>query len=131
MKSFENLDVWKAAHKSVLEIYKITKKFPEDERFRLIDQLCRSAASVPANISEGTGKKTLNEYIQFLYNARGSLEETRYHLILARDLDYIDKKEFETLSEQYNSVGKMLNGLIKSLKSSQNKTRTKDQEPRT
>ncbi|MEJ2306372.1 MAG: four helix bundle protein [candidate division WOR-3 bacterium] len=124
MKSFENLDVWEAAHKLVLEIYKITKKFPEEERFRLIDQLCRSAASVPANIAEGTGRKTLNEYIQYLYNARGSFEETRYHLILARDLNYIDKVEFSALKKQYDSIGKMLNGLIKSLKSSQNKTRT-------
>jgi len=124
LKSFENLDVWEAAHKLVLEIYKITKKFPEEERFRLIDQLCRSAASVPANIAEGTGRKTLNEYIQYLYNARGSFEETRYHLILARDLNYIDKVEFSALKKQYDSIGKMLNGLIKSLKSSQNKTRT-------
>ena len=124
MKSFENLDVWEAAHKLVLEIYKITKKFPEEERFRLIDQLCRSAASVPANIAEGTGRNTLNEYIQYLYNARGSFEETRYHLILARDLNYIDKVEFSALKKQYDSIGKMLNGLIKSLKSSQNKTRT-------
>jgi four helix bundle protein len=90
----------------------------------LIDQLCRSAASVPANIAEGTGRKTLNEYIQYLYNARGSFEETRYHLILARDLNYIDKVEFSALKKQYDSIGKMLNGLIKSLKSSQNKTRT-------
>ena len=67
MKSFKNRDVWKTAHKLVLVIYKITKKLPEDELFRLIDQLCHSAASVPVNISEVTGKKTLNEYIQFLY----------------------------------------------------------------
>ncbi|MEJ2354728.1 MAG: four helix bundle protein, partial [candidate division WOR-3 bacterium] len=121
MKSFEDLDVWEAAHELVLEIYRITKSFPEEERFRLIDQLCRSAASIPANIAEGTGKKTLNEYIQFLYNARGSFEETRYHLILARDLDYVDKTEFDTLTKQCNSIGKMLNGLIKSLKSSKRK----------
>jgi four helix bundle protein len=50
MKSFEDLDVWEAAHELVLEIYRITKSFPEEERFRLIDQLCRSAASIPANI---------------------------------------------------------------------------------
>jgi len=131
MKSFEDLDVWEAAHELVLEIYRITKSFPEEERFRLIDQLCRSAASIPANIAEGTGKKTLNEYIQFLYNARGSFEETRYHLILARDLDYVDKTEFDTLTKQCNSIGKMLNGLIKSLKSSKRKTRTKHPKPRT
>ena len=116
MKSFEDLKVWKEAHKLVLEIYRITKTFPEEERFRLINQLCRSAASVPANIAEGTGKKTLNEYVQYLYNARGSLEETRYHLRLAKDLGYIDKKEFINLNEKYNETGRMLNGLINSLK---------------
>jgi four helix bundle protein len=116
MKSFEDLKVWEEAHKLVLEIYRITKNFPEEERFRLISQLCRSAASVPANIAEGTGKKTLNEYVQYLYNARGSLEETRYHLRLAKDLSYIDEEEFKNLNEKYNSTGRMLNGLINSLK---------------
>lgn len=118
MKSFEKLRVWQKAHELAVKIYKITKNFPEEERFRLVDQLCRSASSIPANISEGTGKKTLNEYLQFLYNARGSLEETRYHLILARDLGYIDKKEYIGLRNKYNSTGKMLNGLINSLKNS-------------
>ena len=116
MKSFENLKVWEEAHKLVLAIYKITKNFPEEERFRLINQLCRSAASVPANISEGTGRKTLNEYVQYLCNARGSLEETRYYLRLAKDLGYIDAEEFENLNKKYNSTGRMLNGLINSLK---------------
>ncbi len=116
MKSFEDLKVWGEAHKLVLEIYRVTKKFPEDERFRLTNQLCRSAASVPANISEGTGRKTLNEYVQYLYNARGSLEETRYHLRLAKDLGYMNEEEFISLNEKYNSAGKMLNGLINSLK---------------
>jgi len=116
MKSFENLEVWEETHKLVLEIYKVTKKFPDDERFRLTNQLCRSAASVPANIAEGTGKKTLKEYIQYLCNARGSLEETRYHLRLAKDLDYIDEEKFKNLNEKYNATGRMLNGLINSLK---------------
>jgi len=118
MDSFTQLEVWKKCHGLVLEIYKVTESFPNIERFRLTDQLCRSASSIPANISEGTGRNTLKEYMQFLYIARGSIEETKYHLILSRDLGYLSSECFNKLIEGYNEVGKMLNGLIKSLKES-------------
>ena len=98
MDSFRELKVWQEAHDLTLRIYNLTKNFPKEERFRLINQLCSSSASVPANIAEGTGRKTLKEYIQFLYNARGSLEETKYHLILAKDLGYLPGGVEEKLS---------------------------------
>lgn len=120
MEKFTQLDVWQKSHKLVLDIYKTAKEFPDEERFRLTDQLCRSASSVPANIAEGTGRNTLREYIQFLYNARGSLEETKYHLLLAGDLDYISEEDFNELTDSCNTVGKMLNGLISSLKARKN-----------
>jgi four helix bundle protein len=116
MESFRELKIWQEAHNLTLKIYKITKNFPREEKFRLIDQLCSSSASVPANIAEGTGRKSLKVYIQFLYNARGSLEETKYHLILAKDLGYIGIEEYEDLNRGYNEAGKVLNGLISSLK---------------
>jgi four helix bundle protein len=116
MDSFTELEVWQRAHQLVLEIYEETKSFPSIERYRLTDQLCRSASSVPANIAEGTGRNTLKEYVQFLYIARGSLEETKYHLILSRDLGYLSSEGFDKLLEGYNEVGRMLNGLINSLK---------------
>ena len=116
MSDFTELDVWKKAHGLVLEIYKLTASFPREERFRLTDQLCRSASSIPANIAEGKGRKSRKEYVQFLYIARGSLEETRYHLILARDLGYLSSVQFQTLAEGYDEAGRMLNGLINSLK---------------
>ncbi|MCX5994133.1 MAG: four helix bundle protein [Chloroflexi bacterium] len=116
MSDFTELDVWKKAHGLVLEIYKLTAGFPREERFRLTDQLCRSASSIPANIAEGKGRKSRKEYVQFLYTARGSLEETRYHLILARDLDYLAPAHSTELLERYDEVGRMLNGLINSLK---------------
>lgn len=65
---------------------------------------------------KGKGRNTLKEYIQFLYNARGSLEETKYHLILSKDLGYINENKFKELIAGYDQVGKMLNGLINSLK---------------
>jgi four helix bundle protein len=116
MESFEELKVWQEAHKLVLKIYKIIKDFPKEERFRLIDQLCRSAISIPANIVEGQSKKTTKEYLQSLYIARGSVAETKYHLLLARDLKFLKNEDYQKIIEGYHKVGKMLNGLIAALK---------------
>jgi len=116
MKSWRDLEVWRKAHTLVLEIYKFAARFPSEERFRLADQVCRSAISVPANIVEGHARRTTKEYLQFLYNARGSVEETRYHLLLARDLGYLDPGQYAELEAQYEQVSKMLNALIQSLK---------------
>lgn len=116
METWRKLKVWQKAHSLVLEIYNLTAKFPSTERFRLADQLCRAAASVPANIVEGQSRQTTKEYIHFLYNARGSLEETRYHLLLAKDLGLLDSDTYATLEADYKTVSKMLNGLIQSLK---------------
>jgi len=116
MDSFTELEVWQKAHRLVLEIYRVTEDFPNTERFRLTDQLCRAAASIPANIAEGKGRNSRKEYMQFLYIARGSVEETKYHLILSRDLGYLSSEGFDKLLAGYNEVGRMLNGLINSLK---------------
>ena len=116
MESFTNLDVWQKAHDLTLSIYKLTEDLPKEERYRLGDQIRRSASSIPANIAEGQARQTTQEYIQFLYQARGSLAETKYHLRLAKDLGYIQEEKYESLIDNYDSVGKMLNGLINSLK---------------
>ena len=116
MESWKELKVWQKAHGLVLEIYKLTAEFPNVERFRLADQLCRAASSIPANIVEGQSRQTTKEYIHFLYNARGSLEETRYHLLLAKDLELLDLDTYARLEEDYKAVSKMLNGLIQSLR---------------
>ena len=114
---FEELKVWQKAHGLVLEVYQITRMFPQDERYAMVNQLRRCSSSVAANIAEGNGRKTKPEYIQFLYNAKGSLEETKYFLILARDLEYIDDKKFATLNCKAQDTGRLLNGLIRYLKS--------------
>ena len=116
MESWKELEVWQKAHGLVLKIYQLTAGFPSVERFRLTDQLCRAAASVPANIVEGQARQTTKEYVHFLYNARGSLEETRYHLLLAKDLELLDSDAYASLEREYETVSKMLNGLIQSLK---------------
>lgn len=117
INKFESLEVWKEAHKLVIMVYKITKSFPTDERFRLVDQVCRSSSSIPANIVEGNSRGHKKEYMQFLYTAKGSLEETKYHLLLAKDLGYISLEDYNLLINQCNVVGKLLSGLIKYLSS--------------
>ncbi len=117
INKFDELKVFQKSHVFNLKIYSLTKKFPPEEKFRLIDQICRSASSVPANIVEGNSRKTTNEFIQFLYQAKGSLSETQYHLLLAKDLKIIDIKTFDELIFDSDEIAKMISGLIFYLKS--------------
>jgi four helix bundle protein len=116
-QSYEEVPVWKDTHKLTLSIYKITEKFPAKENFGLTSQIRRSASSIPANIAEGFHRNSTKELLQFLYNARGSYGETLYHLRLAFDLNYVDKKNYTELRNGYIDIGKQLNGWIKSLRS--------------
>ena len=109
---FEDLPIYKDSHKLVLMIYKVTKKFPHDEAYGLTSQIRRSAASVPTNIVEGNARGHSKEMIEFLYISKGSLEETKYHLFLARDLGYISENDYLLIHDKTESVGKQLNGLI-------------------
>lgn len=114
---FEKLNVWKQSHELVLNIYKTTQRFPKEEKYRLGDQLKRSASSVPTNIVEGNSRAHKKEYIQFLYLAKGSLEETKYHLMLAKDLGYLEGNIYDELNNRCMDIGRMISGLIKYLKS--------------
>ncbi|OGY26110.1 MAG: hypothetical protein A2Z11_04385 [Candidatus Woykebacteria bacterium RBG_16_43_9] len=114
---FEDLEVWSKSHKLTLEIYKITNKFPNEEKFRLGDQLRRSTASIATNIVEGNSRKYRKEFLQFLNMARSSLEETKYHLLLARDLGYLSLKSYTELHLNCEEIGKMLASLTRYLKS--------------
>jgi four helix bundle protein len=113
--SWRDLVVWQKAHAATLEVYRITKTFPADERFRLADQLCRAAASVPTNIAEGKGRGSLAEFRQFLIISRGSTEETRYLILLAKDLAYVATAEHAELEARYTEISKMTNALLRSL----------------
>ena len=115
--TFKNIKVWQKAHEMVLAVYKITKKFPESEKYGLVSQLRRSATSVATNIVEGYKRKSDKDFLHFLNIADSSLEETKYHLLLAYDLKYISENEYEKLSMCTDEVGKMLCGFQKKLKS--------------
>lgn len=113
---WKDLEVWKKAHELVLKIYRILVKFPDNEKYALSDQLKRAACSVPANIVGGHSRKTSKEFTQFLYQARGSLEELRYFLYLSKDLGYITEEKHRELEEESLTVSKMLNKLITTVK---------------
>ena len=115
VKTFKDLFVWQKSHALVLAIYKVTKSFPREEKFGLTSQLRRAASSVPTNIVEGHKRKSRRDYLHFLNTADSSLEETKYHIILSKDLGYLKEEEFEKLICMCDEVGKMLFGLQKSL----------------
>ena len=119
LKSFRELEVWQKAHALVLDTYRVTEPFPQRERFGIVAQIRRSAASVPANIAEGFGRRTTKELLQCLAIANGSLEETRYFLILSSDLKYLSVVDFERLDRQCEAVGQMLGALARSLRNRQ------------
>jgi four helix bundle protein len=113
---FSDLTVWQKAHELTLETYRLTEKFPRSEQFGIISQIRRAGASVLANIAEGFGRRTTNELLRSLQISRGELEETRYFLILSRDLGHISAAAFESMNGRCDSVGQLINALGRSLK---------------
>jgi len=112
---WKDLIVWKKSHEFVLEAYGLTNSFPEKERFGLTQQIRRSAVSVAANIVEGKSRNTDKEFPSSPFNSRGSLEETRYHFLLSKDLGYIDEIQYDSLEKLATEISYLLNKLISSL----------------
>lgn len=117
IKTFRDLYSWSEGHKLVLMIYKITKTFPKNETFALVDQLIRAVVSITSNIAEGFGRHGIKEKIQFYYLAQASLSEVQNQIIIAKDVEYINDSLFNEIWNQTIIVHKLLTGLIKSLKS--------------
>lgn len=115
IRNFSELIVWQKAHQLMMTAYELASILPIEERFNRINQLKRSASSVPANIAEGFGRFHFQENIQFCRHARGSLEETANHIIAARDLKQAPIEKCEALLLQCGEVRKLLNGYIKSI----------------
>ncbi len=121
-KKYKSLKVWRESHELTLLVYKLTVSFPKEELYSLISQMRRSAISVTANIVEGQSRQTKKEFLKFLYIASGSLAELEYYFDLSLDLKYINKEIFDRLDEQRLVVGKLLQGLIVSLRKVVSKT---------
>ena len=108
-QSFEQLIVWQKAHLYVLAIYKITKQYPKEELFCLVNQMRRAAASITANIAEGYAKSSSKDKLRFYNISQGSLEETRNFIILSKDLGYITLQDKEQLGIQAAKISRLLN----------------------
>ena len=115
VKGFRKLIVWQRAHRLVLTAYQLTEKFPKHELFGLTSQLRRAAVSVPANIAEGYAAGGKGQFGRFLDIAQGSLAEVEYYLILALDLAYITKIEYDVAEPLRSETGFLLHRLIESL----------------
>lgn len=116
MQSYRELIVWQRAVDLVVEVYRITKKFPREELFVLVSQMRRAAISIPSNIAEGYARRSRKEYIQFVQTSFGSAAELETQLEISRRLDYLEIETFNKLSENLTDVQKMLHGLLSSLK---------------
>ena len=116
-RHYKELIVWQQGMELVTHVYRVTAGFPRDEKFGLVSQLRRAAVSVPSNIAEGQGRLTVGEFRQFLGHARGSLFEVETQVIIARNLNMIDDAEVDQLQERVGNVGRLLNGLIRSIRS--------------
>jgi four helix bundle protein len=114
IQSFTDLIVWQEAHKLALEVYDITKIFPKEETYSLIDQMKRCSISITSNIAEGFSRQGRKEKVQFYFTAKGSLTELQNQLLLARDVKYLNPERFKLVAEQTVLVHKLLNGFIRS-----------------
>jgi len=116
VKSYKDLEVWQLAMDLAENVYTITKEFPREEIYGLTSQLRRAAVSIPSNIAEGQGRKSTKEFLQFLSIAYGSLCEVETQLLLSVRLGYVDSSRLENTDPLCQSVGRMLNGLMRSLR---------------
>ncbi len=116
MASFTELEVWKQSRKVRNWITDLVKKFPGDEKYRLVDQVIRSSRSIGNNLAEGHGRYHYQDNIRFCVMARGSLSETLDHLIVALDNNLISEEDLQLFQLEYDSCLRLLNGYIQYLK---------------
>ena len=114
--SFQNVIAWQKAHAFVLQVYRVTRSFPEDEKFALISQFRRAAVSIEANIAEGYKKLSKTDKLRFMNISQGSLEECRYYILLSYDLNYIDISKYNDMNQSIEEVSRLLNAYYKGIR---------------
>jgi four helix bundle protein len=117
MQDFRNLEVWKKSHELTLSLYRLTRDFLDDERFRLTSQLRRASASIGANLAEGCGRGTDADFARPVQIAMGSACAVDYQLLLARDLEYLNSENYLGSQEEVSRIKRMLTSLLKTLRS--------------
>jgi four helix bundle protein len=116
MQDFKKLKVWEVSHRVTLDVYRVTQNFPKQGTYGLTSQIRRASASVSANIAEGCGRASSADFARFLQIAVGSASELEYHLILARDLNYLSIEDYEQLASSTIESKRMLASLIQKVK---------------
>jgi len=116
MRDFRQLKVWEQSHRLTLKIYELTKTFPKEELFALTNQMRRASSSIPANIAEGCGRSGNKEYAYFLQIATGSIYELDYHILLARDLKYLNIVSYDELYNEIDSLKRQLAVLLRKVR---------------
>ena len=124
MRNYRDLQTWSKAHKLTLELYKLSQRFPKEEMYGLTSQLRRSAASIGANLAEGCGRQTNPEFARFVKVSMGSASELDYHLLLSRDLGFLEADTYERAAMSLTEVRKMLASLLSTVEL-ETQTRTK------
>ncbi len=115
LNSYKDLIVWQKSIVLVTEVYAITRNFPTEEKFGLVNQLSRAVVSIPTNITEGWGRESSKNYLQFLRISRGSLMEVETLILISKNLNYITDEQHKLITNAIEEVGKILQGLIKSI----------------
>lgn len=116
MRPHHNLDVWKKAVDFVVDVYKITDTFPNEEKFGLTSQIRRASVSIAANIAEGAARKSTKEFVNFLSISQGSTSEVETELLISFRLNYLNEDNYRKLFTSLDEIGKMLTGLCNHLK---------------
>lgn len=114
VRDFEDLIVWQKSISLAREIYLLSRKFPDDERYGLTSQVRRAAVSISSNIAEGQGRGSPNEFSHFLTIARGSLMEVRSQIHLTISLEFISTEDCKNTDSLTKEVGRLINGLVNS-----------------
>lgn len=116
MGNFRNLQVWQKSHQLTLEVYQVTAGFPREELYGLTSQIRRSCSSIAANVAEGCGRNGEAELARFCSIALGSASELEYHLLLAKDLNFIKSDDHQHLDQSATEIKRMLAALILKLR---------------
>ena len=116
MKKFKNLKIWQEAVKIVLEVYKLTKQLPDEEKFGLVSQMRRCSVSIPSNISEGSSKSTDKHFNKYLEVSLGSAFEWETQLIIALNENYLSEEKFKELEQKIKQIQKMISSFQSRLK---------------
>lgn len=120
IQSYRDLLVWQQAMDVAEDVYRAAVHAPADWKYAMANQMVRAAASVPANIAEGYGRDSSGSYLQFLKVARGSLKELETHLLLGQRVGALPSEQAAKILLKLDSVGRMLNGLVRAVRASKN-----------